>query len=52
MQVKGIVGLLVEVLATPSAEVQRAVAACLPSLMPCIIIVTSHGQSMMRAALS
>ena len=36
MQVKGIVGTLVEVLATPSAEVQRAVAACLPPLMPTV----------------
>ena len=36
VQVKGILGTMVEVLATPSAEVQRAVAACLPPLMPAV----------------
>ena len=34
MQVKGILETLVDVLRTPSAEVQKAVAACMPPLMP------------------
>jgi len=33
-QVKGILETLVDVLRTPSAEVQKAVAACMPPLMP------------------
>lgn len=34
LQVKGILETLVDVLKTPSAEVQKAVAACMPPLMP------------------
>ena len=37
LQVRDVVGLLVEVLTTPSAEVQRAVASCLPALMPGLV---------------
>ena len=46
LQVKGIVGTLVEVLATPSAEVQRAVAACLPPLMPTVKIDPNFTRSL------
>ena len=52
LQVRGILGTLVDVLATPSAEVQRAVSACLPPLMPAIQADKAFTQELVQKLLA
>ena len=51
LQVRDIVETLVDVLRTPSAEVQKAVAACLPALMPGLVPNLSYLEDLIRRLL-
>lgn len=51
MQVQSIVDTLVDVLRTPSAEVQRAVSSCLPPLMPGLASDTTYLDGLVKRLL-